>query len=77
MPVECCGLVTLPDRAKTHPRISFDLCPGTAPGEPVDADGCSAFQKDSDGDGLSDGFEALLGTDPALSDSDGDGLSDF
>ena len=32
---------------------------------------------DSDGDGLSDIFEASIGTNPALSDSDGDGLSDF
>ncbi|MEM1201725.1 MAG: S8 family serine peptidase [Acidobacteriota bacterium] len=31
---------------------------------------------DSDGDGLIDGFEALLGTDPAAADSDCDGASD-
>ncbi|MDQ8179924.1 hypothetical protein QEH57_04650 [Pelagicoccus sp. SDUM812005] len=31
---------------------------------------------DSDGDGLTDSEEALLGTDPGLVDSDGDGLSD-
>ena len=30
---------------------------------------------DSDGDGLSDGYEITTGTDPLLSDSDGDGLS--
>jgi len=31
---------------------------------------------DSDGDGLSDGLEALLGTDPFNTDTDGDGFSD-
>jgi hypothetical protein len=31
---------------------------------------------DSDGDGLTDGEEAALGTNPASADSDGDGLSD-
>ncbi|MEW6775200.1 MAG: hypothetical protein AB1405_02830 [Bdellovibrionota bacterium] len=32
---------------------------------------------DSDGDGLTDALEALLGTDPDLFDSDGDGIGDF
>ncbi|NIA14316.1 MAG: hypothetical protein GWP08_09555 [Nitrospiraceae bacterium] len=32
---------------------------------------------DSDGDGLADSVEALLGTNPNKSDSDGDGLSDY
>ena len=32
---------------------------------------------DSDGDGLSDNQEALLGTNPRNADSDGDGLTDF
>lgn len=31
---------------------------------------------DTDGDGLVDGFEYLIGTDPLLSDTDGDGVSD-
>jgi len=31
---------------------------------------------DTDGDGLTDEFEKLLGTDPAKADTDGDGLSD-
>jgi len=32
---------------------------------------------DTDMDGLSDSFEAILGTDPLLTDTDNDGLSDF
>jgi hypothetical protein len=56
---------------------AVDLCPGTAAGQPADANGCSAFQKDTDNDGLSDGLEASIGTNPSLPDSDGDGLSDF
>ncbi|UCH87265.1 MAG: thrombospondin type 3 repeat-containing protein, partial [Dehalococcoidia bacterium] len=31
-----------------------DLCPGTAGGDPVDADGCSDAQVDADGDGICD-----------------------
>ena len=31
-----------------------DLCPGTATGDPVDADGCSDAQLDTDGDGVPD-----------------------
>ncbi len=34
------------------------------------------FSKDSDSDGLSDGQEKLLGTNPNVSDSDHDGFSD-
>ena len=37
----------------------------------------AAFARDSDGDGLSDGEEARLGTNPLLADTDGDGLSDY
>ena len=55
---------------------SSDLCPGTLTGEPVDTNGCSAFQKDTDGDGLDNAMELSLGTDPVNPDSDGDGLSD-
>ncbi|MEM7246799.1 MAG: FG-GAP-like repeat-containing protein [Acidobacteriota bacterium] len=37
---------------------------------------CGAPPVDSDGDGLSDDAEALLGTDPMNPDTDGDGLTD-
>ncbi len=36
----------------------------------------SCQNRDSDGDGLSNGAEATLGTNPNLADSDGDGLND-
>lgn len=39
--------------------------------DPVDP-----YTLDSDGDGLSDGLEAELGTDPESTDTDGDGLTD-
>ena len=55
---------------------SSDLCPGTAPGDPVDINGCSAFQVDTDLDGLSDGDENLIGTNPLLDDTDDDGFKD-
>ncbi len=35
-----------------------------------------SYSQDTDGDGLSDAREALLGTDPAKVDTDGDGLND-
>jgi hypothetical protein len=38
--------------------------------------GASGFQNDSDGDGLTDGEEATLGTNPNSADSDGDGVND-
>jgi len=38
----------------------------------------SSFQNaDRDGDGLSDEFEKMIGTDPLNSDTDGDGINDF
>jgi hypothetical protein len=44
----------------------FGIDPGASP----------AAVTDSDGDGLTDQFEALLGTDPNQADSDHDGLTD-
>ncbi|MBT9557124.1 MAG: hypothetical protein IV100_13890 [Myxococcales bacterium] len=37
---------------------------------------CRSSDEDSDGDGLTNGLELALGSNPALSDSDGDGASD-
>lgn len=48
-----------------------ELARGTSPNDPSD---CSS--NDTDGDGLSDDHERLLGTDPSVSDTDGDGLND-
>jgi hypothetical protein len=58
-----------------------DLCAGTTDYTTVDADGCSDYQRDTDGDGLSDG-EEINGdygyvSDETLTDTDGDGLSDY
>lgn len=39
-----------------------DACPGTAAGAEVDAQGCSAAQRDSDGDGVNDAADACPGT---------------
>lgn len=41
-----------------------DLCPGTAPGEPVDSWGCSEAQLDDDGDGVSNADDQCPGTPP-------------
>ncbi|MDF1562466.1 MAG: thrombospondin type 3 repeat-containing protein [Deltaproteobacteria bacterium] len=43
-----------------------------AEGDPTDPD-----DDDPDGDGLTNGREAILGTDPLLADTDGDGLDDY
>ncbi len=42
----------------------------------TDSGTSATAQLDDDGDGLTNGEEAALGTDPALEDSDGDGHSD-
>lgn len=64
----------------------FGVAPGAGPGALVDPFGMTPTvlpsmvggpaQMDSDGDGLTDRFEMLLGTDLNLADSDADGLSD-
>jgi len=72
----------------TVPSGGFGAGLGVAPGgigaDPFDMPGAAVpsavlggpGQTDSDGDGLTDRFEALLHTDPNRADSDGDGLSD-
>jgi len=54
-----------------------DLCPGTASGAVVDADGCSADQVDSDGDGVADVDDNCPNTPNAdQADTDGDDVGD-
>ncbi len=50
----------------------IDQCPGTPPGEPVDALGCAASQLDSDSDGVSDALDLCPDT-PAGETVDADG----
>ena len=58
------------------PDVS-DLCPGTAAGAAVDANGCAAAQLDADGDGVSDSADNCPNTfNPDQRDFDGDGLGD-
>ncbi len=53
-----------------------DACSETAFGHPTDGDGCALEQLDSDGDGLWDSQEGIIGTGPNDPDSDGDRLDD-
>jgi OOP family OmpA-OmpF porin len=65
---------------------STDSCPNTRPGEPVDPAGCSANQRDSDKDGVTDGVDQCPNTaagEPVNSrgctderDTDHDGIPD-
>ncbi len=48
-----------------------------ASGEQQDDDTCNVCDPDSDGDGLLDGEEVALGTDPSNWDTDGDGRNDW
>jgi len=51
-----------------------DRCPGTPKGEPVDAAGCSASQRDTDGDGVKDNVDKCPNT-PAGEQVDAAGCS--
>jgi len=64
-----------------------DLCPNTAYGKSVDADGCSITQRDTDGDGINDHLDlcadtptgttvSAAGCVPTTVDTDGDGVTD-
>ena len=53
-----------------------DLCPDTPQGETVDSTGCSATERDSDGDGVMDAVDDCLFENATGWDNDGDGCID-
>ena len=53
-----------------------DLCPNTTTNSTVDANGCAAYQRDSDGDGYNDAIDAFVNDATQWSDVDGDGYGD-
>ena len=57
--------------SQTHPPTDGENAPERAQAQPIDP------FLDSDGDGLPDWYEMLIGTDPYNPDTDGDGLTDF
>jgi OOP family OmpA-OmpF porin len=62
------------DRDKDGVRDGEDACPNTPRGEPVDATGCSASQRDSDRDGVKDNADKCPDT-PSGETVDADGCS--
>ena len=79
----------IPELATAMPTVTTTAAASQVALTAVDADGdglvdqaevligTSPTDKDSDGDGISDGYEKLrLGTDPTLADSDGDNVAD-
>jgi hypothetical protein len=67
-------LISIPEKAaKAHEKNhDMDIIPAPE-------DGCPVIEPepiDTDGDGLTDDEERILGTDPLLADTDSDGLSD-
>ncbi len=62
------------DRDKDGVRDGEDACPNTPRGEPVDATGCSASQRDSDRDGVRDNADKCPDT-PSGETVDADGCS--
>ena len=57
-------------------RDSLDLCPDTPLDEPADANGCSASQRDSDGDGYNDAIDRFVFDPTEWADLDNDGIGD-
>ena len=53
-----------------------DQCPDTPAGETVDSTGCSATERDSDGDGVMDAVDDCLHINASGWDNDGDGCID-
>ena len=53
-----------------------DLCPQTPTGASVNMYGCSASQRDTDGDGYMDDVDAFVNDSTQWSDADGDGYGD-
>ncbi len=54
-----------------------DLCPNTTAGVVVDENGCAAYQKDTDGDGITDDIDNCITTPNAdQNDYDNDGIGD-
>jgi outer membrane protein OmpA-like peptidoglycan-associated protein len=75
------------DRDKDGVRDGGDACPNTPRGEPVDATGCSASQRDTDRDGVKDNADKCPdtpsgetvdpdGCSPGQKDADKDGVTD-
>ena len=59
-----------------EPYLSQLTSQGYTVNSPADVLGYVYLNRDSDGDTLIDGFEAIIGTNASVRDSDGDGLSD-
>ena len=53
-----------------------DLCPNTPANATVDQYGCASTQRDTDGDGINDAFDAFPFDGTQWQDSDGDGYGD-
>lgn len=72
------NLVTFEDSDEDGIPDNSDNCPNDFNPDQADfnSDGIGDACQDSDGDGLSDAEELLLGSNPEVQDSDGDGLTD-